>query len=158
MSSSDYPKPGYAWYVVVLLTIAYVISFIDRQFINLVVEPIKADLDISDTQISLLMGFAFGIFYTIMGIPLGRMSDRYNRRWIITIGISLWCVMTASCGLARNYAQLFLARIGVSVGEAALSPAALSIISDYFPKEKRILPLGFYKPGAGGKSGPQGLF
>lgn len=143
----DYPTPAYAWYVVVLLTLAYVVSFIDRQVMNLLVEPIKADLALSDTQMSLLLGFAFAIFYSVMGIPMGRIADRYNRCRLIIIGITLWCTMTACCGLARNYLQLFLARVGVGVGEAALSPAALSIISDSFPKEKRILPIGFYNIG-----------
>lgn len=142
--SSAYPSPTRAWGLVLLLTIAYAISFVDRQIISLMVEPIKADLDLSDTQISLLLGFAFGLFYTIMGIPLGRAADRLNRRNLIVIGMSLWCLMTAASGLARNFVQLFLARLGIGVGEAALSPAALSIISDSFPPEKRTSPIGFY--------------
>jgi MFS family permease len=142
--SSSYPSSGRAWGLVVLLTIAYAISFVDRQIINLMVEPIKADLQLSDTQISLLLGFAFGLFYTIMGIPLGRAADRFNRRNLIVTGMSLWCLMTAASGLARNFTQLFLARLGIGVGEAALSPAALSMISDSFPPEKRTAPIGFY--------------
>lgn len=139
-----YPSPARAWGLVLLLTIAYAVSFVDRQIINLMVEPIKADLDLSDTQISLLLGFAFGLFYTIMGIPLGRAADKYNRRNLIVVGMSLWCLMTAASGLARNFVQLFLARLGIGVGEAALSPAALSMISDSFPQEKRTSPIGFY--------------
>lgn len=137
----------YAWYVVVLLTLGYVVSFIDRQVLNLLVEPIKAHLGISDTQISLLMGLAFGIFYTLMAIPIGRLVDRYSRRAIIAAGITLWCLMTAGCGLARNYTQLFIARIGVGIGEASLTPSALSLISDYFPKEKRGRAISFYNMG-----------
>ncbi|MFL2770178.1 MAG: spinster family MFS transporter [Rhodospirillaceae bacterium] len=126
---------------------AYVVSFIDRQIMALMVEPIRQDLGISDTQISLLLGLAFAIFYTLLGIPIGRMADLYSRRKIIVIGITVWCLMTAACGLARNYAQLFAARIGVGVGEAALSPSALSMISDYFPKETRGRAVAFYTMG-----------
>ncbi len=142
-----YPESRYAWYVVTLLTLAYIVSFIDRQVLNLLVQPIKADLGISDTQISLLMGLAFGIFYTLMGIPIGRLVDRYSRRLIIAGGITLWCLMTAGCGLAKSYAQLFAFRIGVGIGEASLTPSALSLISDYFPKEKRGRAISFYNMG-----------
>ncbi len=144
---NGYPSAGYAWYVTVVLTLAYVVAFLDRQILALLVEPIKADLGISDTQMSLLLGLAFGIFYTLMGIPIGRLADRASRRTIIAVGISVWCLMTAFCGLARNYTQLFLARIGVGVGEATLGPSALSLISDYFPPERRARPLGFYGMG-----------
>lgn len=143
----EYPASGYAWYVVVVLTLAYIVSFLDRQILALLVEPIKRDLGISDTQMSLLLGLAFGIFYTLLGIPIGRLADRSNRRVIIATGITIWCLMTALCGLARNYTQLFLARIGVGVGEATLGPSALSMISDYFPPERRARPLGFYAMG-----------
>jgi MFS family permease len=142
--SSGYPSSARAWGLVVVLTIAYAISFVDRQIISLMVQPIKDYLDLSDTQISLLMGPAFAVFYTIMGIPLGRAADKFSRRNIIVLGMSLWCLMTAASGLARNFMQLFLARIGIGVGEAALSPAALSMISDSFPPEKRTSPIGFY--------------
>ena len=141
---SAYPSPARAWGLVLLLTIAYAISFVDRQIISLLVGPIKADLGLSDFEISLLMGLAFGLFYTLMGIPLGRAADKYNRRNLIVAGMSLWCLMTAASGLARNFFQLFLARLGIAVGEAALSPAALSMISDSFPEEKRTGPIGFY--------------
>lgn len=142
--SSAYPSSARAWGLVVVLTIAYAISFVDRQIISLMVEPIKDYLDLSDTQISLLMGPAFAVFYTIMGIPLGRVADKFNRRNLIVVGMSLWCLMTAASGLARSFMQLFLARMGIGVGEAALSPAALSMISDSFPPEKRTSPIGFY--------------
>ena len=144
LDRSAYPSPARAWGLVVVLTIAYAISFVDRQIISLMVEPIKDHLDLSDTEISLLMGPAFAIFYTIMGIPLGRVADKFNRRNLIVAGMSLWCLMTAASGLARNFMQLFLARIGIGVGEAALSPAALSMISDSFPPDKRTSPIGFY--------------
>ncbi len=142
-----YPNRGYAWYVVVILTLAYMVSFIDRQILALLIEPIKADMGLSDTQISLLMGLAFGIFYTLMGIPLGRLADRRSRRAIIATGITFWCIATATCGLARNYGQLFLARIGVGVGEASLTPSALSLISDYFPRQQRGRAIAFYNMG-----------
>jgi MFS family permease len=145
--TTSYPPTGYAWYVVVVLTIAYVFSFLDRQILSLLVEPIRADLNISDTQMGMLQGLAFGIFYTVLGIPLGRLADRRSRRGLIAAGITIWCLMTAACGLARNFFQLFLARVGVGVGEASLNPAAFSLISDYFPREKRARPMSFYNMG-----------
>ncbi|MDX2143593.1 MAG: MFS transporter [Rhodospirillaceae bacterium] len=144
-----YPSPAYSWYVVVVLTLAYMLSFLDRQIMALMVQPIKRDLGISDTAMSLLLGLAFAIFYTILGLPIGRWADRASRRGIIGGGIALWCLMTAACGLARDYWTLFLARIGVGVGEATLAPSALSLISDYFPKEKRGQALSFYNAGVG---------
>ena len=147
MTDPDYPNPRYAWYVVSVLTLAYLVSFLDRQILALLVEPIRRDLDISDTQVSLLGNLAFGIFYTVLGLPLGRAADRFSRRGIIAAGVTIWCLMTATCGLARNFAQLFLARVGVGVGEAALNPAALSMISDYFPRRNRGRALTFYNMG-----------
>ena len=146
-TAAAYPRPAYAWYVVVILFLAYTSSFIDRQIMALLVEPIKRDLELNDTQFSLLHGFAFAIFYTFMGLPLGRLADRRNRKAMITIGIAIWSALTAACGLAKNFTHLFLARIGVGVGEAALSPAAYSMIADLFPKEKRGLPTGLYSMG-----------
>lgn len=142
-----YPPPTYAWYVVVVLTIAYVVSFLDRQILALLVEPIRSDLGLSDTQMGLVMGAAFALFYTVLGIPIGRLADRYSRRGIIAVGITIWCVMTAACGLSRNFAQLFLARVGVGVGEATLNPSAFSLISDYFPRERRGRAVSFYNMG-----------
>ena len=125
-----YPDSGYAWYVVAILFLAYTVSFIDRQIMTLLIEPIKRDLQINDTLISLLHGLAFVIFYTIMSIPLGRLADRKNRRVIISIGIFIWSIMTAVCGLTKTFWSLFAARIGVGVGEASQSPSAYSMISD----------------------------
>jgi MFS family permease len=142
-----YPNQKYAWYVVFILFIAYTSSFIDRQIMSLLVEPIKRDLEINDTQFSLLHGFAFAIFYTFMGLPLGRLADRRNRKWIIAAGIFIWSMLTAVCGLAKTFFHLFLARIGVGIGEAALSPAAYSMISDMFPIARRSLPAGMYSMG-----------
>ena len=139
------PEGGpYAWYVVAVLILAYTFSFIDRQILTLMVGPIRETLQISDTQLSLLHGLAFALFYSIMGIPIGRLVDRRKRTTIIAAGIAIWSVMTAVCGLARNFSQLFFARVGVGVGEAALSPGAYSMISDYFPPHQRPRALSLY--------------
>lgn len=145
--STPYPRRSFAWFVVGLLTLAYVFSFIDRQILSLLVVPIRRDLGISDTQMSLLMGFSFAVFYTFCGIPLGRLADVWSRRWIVTLGLMFWSAATAACGLAQHYAQLFLGRIGVGIGEAALSPAAYSLISDYFPPERRATAISVYAMG-----------
>jgi MFS family permease len=140
-------KNTYPWYVVVILMIAYIFSFIDRYVANILIEPMKKDMGISDTQAGLLIGASFALFYATLGLPIGRLADTQNRKNIITWGIALWSVMTAVCGLAKNYMQLFLARIGVGVGEATLSPAAYSLIADYFPKEKLATALSVYAMG-----------
>ena len=125
-----------AWYIVAVLTLAYTFSYVDRSILGLMVGPIREDLQISDTEFSLLAGLAFALFYTLLGIPIARLADRTNRRNLIAAGIALWSLMTAVCGLARSFGQLFVARVGVGVGEAALSPAAYSMIADLFPKER----------------------
>ena len=142
-----YPKPGYAWYVVGVLILAYIFSFIDRQILALLVQPIRRDLGISDTGMSLLMGFSFAVFYSFFGMLLGRLADLRSRRTLIVIGFSLWSLMTAGCGLARNFAQMLLLRMGVGVGEATLSPAAYSLIADYFPPRRRATALSVYSMG-----------
>ncbi len=147
-SLEPWPLPGVAWYAVVILVVAFIFSFIDRIVISMLVEPLKADLGLSDTQLGLLQGPAFAVFYALVGLPIGRWADRHSRRAIIAWGISIWSVMTAVCGLARNFLQLFLARVGVGVGEAALSPAAYSMIADYFPREKLGRAVGVYQAGA----------
>ncbi len=139
-----YPPLGYAWYVVAVLTIAYIFAFVDRQILNLLVGPIRRDLRISDTQMSLLMGFSFAIFYSLFGIPLGRLADSRSRRSIIAAGMILWSVLTAACGVARSFWHFLLLRMGVGVGEAALSPSAYSLIADYFPKERRATAISVY--------------
>ncbi len=146
-TAAPYPAAKYAWYVVGVLTIVYIFSFIDRQILNLLVAPIRRDLGISDTQMSLLMGFSFALFYTFCGIPLGLLADRYSRRSLIAIGLIFWSIMTAGCGLAQNFGQMLGLRMGVGVGEAALSPSAYSIITDYFPKEKRATAISVYSMG-----------
>jgi MFS family permease len=139
-----YPAASLAWYLVGVLVIANILSFVDRQILGLLVQPIRADLGISDTQISLLQGFAFSILYSILGLPLGRYADRANRRNLIIVGIAIWSVMTMACGLANTYGELFAARIGVGIGEAALAPAAFSMICDAFRRERRGTALGIY--------------
>lgn len=150
---ADWPNPRRAWTVVAILLLANTVSFVDRQIINLLTEAIKQDLHVTDTQIGMLQGVAFGVFYTLMGLPLGRLSDRWNRRNVIILGAAVWSCMTAACGLARGFMQLFWARVGVGIGEAALSPAAMSLIADYFPPERRALPLSFYMTGTSLGSG-----
>ncbi len=132
-----YPRPALRWYMVALLTLAYFISYIDRTVIGLLVEPMKADLRLTDGQMGLLLGLAFGIFYATMGLPLGWLADRARRVTIVSCAIALWSAATAFCGLASNYLQLFLLRMSVGVGEAALSPCTMSMIADSFPKEQR---------------------
>jgi MFS family permease len=127
--------PAYSWYVLAVLCVAGLVSAVDRQILNLLVEPIKRSLDITDTQISLLQGFAFALFYAFMAIPLGRLADTTNRRNVIVAGVLTWTVATLCCGLAGGFAVLFLMRMFVGVGEATLSPAGYSLLSDYFPKE-----------------------
>lgn len=146
-SEQPYPPAPYAWYVVGVLTLVYIFSFIDRTILNLLVTPIRRDLAINDTQMSLLMGTAFALFYTFFGIPLGRMADARNRRGLIAIGFIMWSLFTAACGLARNFWQMMLMRVGVGVGEAALSPAAYSLIYDYFPPNRRATAISVYGTG-----------
>lgn len=141
---ADWPSPGRGWFAVGVLTLGYTVSFIDRTILSLLIDPIKADLLLSDTQIALLQGLAFGLFYTVMGMPLGWLVDRTSRRRVIGIGVTFWCLMTAACGLAQNFWHLFLARMGVGAGEACLSPAAISMIGDYFPPERRAFPISVY--------------
>lgn len=128
--------------------VAYIFSFIDRMIIGLLVEPIKADLLLSDTQIGLLQGFAFALFYTVAGIPIGRLIDRAPRMRVVAAGVFIWSLMTALCASVTNFWQFFTARMGVGVGEAVLSPAAYSVISDSFPKSKIGLPMGVYGLGS----------
>src|SRR4051794_532695 len=128
-------QSGFAWYIVVILTACYTLSYIDRQILSLLVGPIKRDLGISDTRIGLLQGLAFSLFYTFMGLPLGRIADTRNRRNLIGGSIMVWSFFSGACSLARSFWTLILARIGVGFGEAGLSPAAYSMIADSVPRE-----------------------
>ncbi|CAM4377732.1 spinster family MFS transporter [Acinetobacter pragensis] len=138
----------YAWYVVLLCMLAYIFSFIDRQILALMIEPIKADLNLSDTQFSLLHGLAFSLFYAFMGLPLAYLADRFSRPKIIAVGIVFWSIATAFCGLSKSFFQLFFSRMGVGVGEAALSPAAYSMFSDMFSKDKLGRAVAVYSSGS----------
>ena len=139
---------AYRWYVAIVLLIAYSFSAIDSRVLTLLVQPIKKDLGLSDFEISLLQGFAFAILYSIAAIPLGRLVDgtRYRSR-IIIVGVLFWSVMTMACGAAKGFGQLFLARVGVGVGEATLSPTAYSLLSDYFGRTRRALAISIYALG-----------
>jgi len=132
-----------AWYTVFVLALATFLSYVDRGVIAVVVPSLKADLHLTDLKISLLQGLSFSVFFALAGLPLGRLADRWHRRNLIVIGISLWSVMTISCGYAQNFGQLLVARMGVGIGEAALIPAAASMISDLFPPSSRGRPMSF---------------
>ena len=147
VEQQPYPRPAYAWLVVGILTLIYVFSFIDRQILNLLVGPIRRDLKISDLEMSYLLGLSFAIFYTLFGIPMGRIADSRSRRGLIAAGVFAWSFFTAGCGLTRNFSQMLLMRIGVGVGEAALSPAAYSLIADYFPPHRRATAISAYGMG-----------
>ena len=145
--SSDrqpWPSAAYGWYVVAILCLCNMVAFVDRQIINLLVEDIKADLAITDTEISLLQGLAFAVFYAVTAVPLGRLADTANRRWIISTGILIWTVAAASCGLARSFWQLFIARMFVGVGEATLTPSGFSMLADLFNPKRVSLPISVF--------------
>lgn len=144
MSEREYPSSRYAWYMVVVLTIAYILSYVDRAILGLLIEPIKADMDLSDTQIAILLGPAFAVFYATMGLPLGYLADKRRRTWIVAAGVFVWSFATAASGLAKNFVHLLTARLSVGVGEATLGPCAMSMISDSFPRSKRGRPIAFY--------------
>lgn len=145
-----WPTPARAWAAVSLLMAAYFMSYVDRSILSLLVSPIKESLQLSDTKIGLLQS-AFGLFFTLMTFPAGWFADKGNRMRLIAEALACWSMMTALCGMCTNFAQLFLARMGVAVGEATLLPTSPSIISDNFPPERRTLPLSLY--GMAGASG-----
>ena len=135
---------GRAWYAVVLFGMLYIVAFIDRMILGLLVEPMKAALHVGDAEISLLIGFNFALFYSIVGIPLGRLADRGNRRNLILISTIVWTACTLASGFATAFWVLCALRLGVAVGEAALSPSVISLIGDMFPREKRPTPTAIY--------------
>ena len=139
--------PAQAWYAVAILTIANVSGFVDRQILSLLVGPIKRDLQVTDTQVSLLMGLGFVMFYSVLGLPIGRWVDRGHRPRIVALGVMVWSLMTMLTGTARSYGHLFLARIGVGAGEATLGPAAVSIIADQFPRKRLGVAMSTYMMG-----------
>jgi MFS family permease len=138
---------GYAWYATGVLALVYVMNFIDRQILSILAEDIKRDLDITDAQLGYLYGTAFAIFYALFGIPFGMLADRWRRGRLIAIGLVIWSSMTAISGFATSFLQLAIARIGVGIGEATATPAALSMLGDYFPRERRALAASLYTTG-----------
>src|SRR5215469_3269880 len=147
MDESGYPSRPYAWTVVAILIATAVLSYTDRQVLSLLVDPIRGELHITDNEVSLLLGTAFAVVYGVAGIPLGWLADRTSRRNLIFAGVLVWSLGTLACGLSHSFGQLFAARIVVGTGEAVLSPAAISLISDYFPPSRRGTAVGFFLSG-----------
>lgn len=135
---SAWPPPAQAWHAVGVFAVVLMLNFLDRGILTLLVQPIKKDLQLSDQQVGLLIGFAFAVLYALLGLPIARLVDSKSRRLIIGIGVATWSLATAACGLARSFGQLFVARVGVGVGEACNGPATFSMLSDLFPP--RLLP------------------
>ena len=142
-AAKPYPSAAAGWLLVVFLTVAYIFSFVDRYILGLLIEPIKAEFGLSDRAIGWLLS-AFTWVYGFVGIFMGWLIDRGRRTWIVAIGMALWSAATVATGMAKNFVQLFAARMGVGIGEATLSPATFSIIGDSFPPEKRGKPIAFY--------------
>ena len=143
VENKPYPSASAGWFLVIMLTIAYIFSFVDRYILGLLVEPIKAEFNLTDIQIGWLLS-AFTFVYGFVGIFMGWLIDRGRRMWIVSIGVALWSAATVATGMAKNFVQLFIARMSVGVGEATLSPATFSMIGDSFPPEKRGKPIAFY--------------
>ncbi|UOR16306.1 MFS transporter [Qipengyuania aquimaris] len=139
--------PAYSWYALSILVVIYVLNFVDRNIISILAEDIKADLGLRDDQIGFLYGTAFGVFYALFGIPLGKLADSWHRVRLMTAGLAIWSAFTALSGFAKSFATLSVARIGVGVGEATASPSAYSLISDWFPKKMRATALAIYSSG-----------
>jgi MFS family permease len=131
-----FPSAREAWGCVAVLLITYTVSYADRTVMSLLIDPIKHAFQINDTQVSLLVGLAFATFYVVIGLPAGYVADRVSRRNLIILGILGWSLMTAACGLAGSFAILFVARMGVGIGESTLTPSAYSLLSDFFPRDK----------------------
>jgi MFS family permease len=145
---SAWPKPSLAWLVVIVLSMTFALSMIDRYMLTLLLDSIKKDLLLSDTQLGLLQGVAFAAIYSLVGLPMGYFVDRSRRRNLIAIGVILWSSMTVLCAFATNYPILFIGRMGLGLGEAALTPAALSLIGDYFSPVQRARAMSVYLAGA----------
>lgn len=148
VDQEGYPPASRAWSAVLVLLLLYGLAFVDRQVISLLVGDLRRDLGVSDFQISLLQGFAFALFYAILGLPFGVAVDRFSRRRVICTGVLIWASAATACGFARTYPELFLARMLVGAGEAALAPAAYSILSEFFPPKRLTFALSVYAIGA----------
>lgn len=151
-AAGPHPRPRarsgvYAWYVVAVLTLANVSGYMDRQILSLLVVPMQRDLHITDTQMSYLGGLAFALFYTVLGLPIARLADRANRRNIMAVGVGLWSLFTSLCSTAAGYGRLLLYRVGVGAGEATLSAPSLSLLADYFPRERLSRAMSVYSLG-----------
>jgi MFS family permease len=144
---APYPSPWRAWSVVLILMATAILSYTDRQVLSLLVDPLKADLGISDFQVSLLLGTAFALVYGVAGIPLGWLADRVSRRNLIAGGLIVWSLGTLACGFSRSFGEIFAGRLFVGLGEAALAPAAMALISDYFPPHRRGAAVGLFLSG-----------
>lgn len=142
------PEPSYRRYALTLLMVIYVLNFVDRQVISILAEPIKNDLKLADWQLGLMTGLAFAVLYTVLGLPVARWAERGDRPVIISLAVALWSAFTAACGLAQNFAQLILARVGVGIGESGCTPPALSLIADTVPRESRATATAVYMLGA----------
>lgn len=145
---APYPKPSVAWFATIVLAFLYWMALLDRFIIALLIEPIKEDLALSDVQFGIVQGAAFTVSFTIFGLLFGALADRYERRRLIYIGVTLWSIASAACGLVQNFWHLLFARVGLGVGEASLNPSATSMISDLFPKEKLTSAIAVYSIGA----------
>lgn len=141
-------KPGYRHYVLAVLLAGYVLNAFDRSILNLLLEPIRQEFGLSDTQLGLLSGVAFALFYSTVAIPVAALADRWSRRNVLALSVLLWTVMTALCGVAGSFGALLLARIGVGIGEAGCNPPSHSLLADYFPPKQRATALGVYALGA----------
>ncbi len=157
-TSKPYPPAALGWYSTVLLALLYWLSILDRTVISLLVDPIKADIGITDVQFGMLHGLAFAVTFSVFGLLAGAMADKYNRRVIIFASVSIWSIATAACGLAKNFTHLLLARVGVGAGEAGLNPCATSMITDLFPPRRLTLALAVYALGASVGAGCAFLF
>jgi MFS family permease len=146
-TEQGYPRPRIAWYMVLVLMLCYTLSYADRQILAFLVGPLKQDLHVSDTEVGLLQGMAFALVYTVIGLPMGALADRLNRRNIVAFGVLFWSVATSLSSIARSFLTLALARMGVGIGEATLSPCAFSMITDSFPRERLSSALSTYTMG-----------
>ena len=140
-------RPGRANAVLVLLLLAYILNFLDRQILGILAQPIKADLHLSDTQYGAIGGLAFALLYSALGVPLAYLADKTSRSWVIAGSLAVWSGFTALCGLANGYWQLFLCRLGVGIGEAGGVAPSYALIADYFPVERRARALAIFSLG-----------
>ena len=148
MDDHGYPRPIVAWTSTIILMLLFATAYLDRQIISLMVKPIRAEFGVGDFEVSLLQGFAFAVLYALCGLPLGMAVDRYPRRWIVMGGVLIWSCAAMASGLATSYSHILIARIFVGAGEAALAPAAYSILADLFPKPRLTFALGVFMIGA----------